>query len=331
MVVVAANPLGDFPLFDDWAFGWSVKVLLEEGTFRLSDWISINLLPQVVWGALFCLPFGFSFTALRISTLVAGLAGVIATAAILREIGISRRLTLFCAAIVAVNPLYFGLSNSFNSDVPSFALYTLALYSMTRWVARRSPGAMILGVALALLAVLQRQSNLVLLPAIGAAYVAAAGVRVRTLAAAIVPTLIGLAAQLGYSRWLTVTERKPLLYGLQIDALVATLAAGPAGWLSTCSWNGLVILLYCGLFLLPITFRAFSAYLQTQNARSQVTVIGCLLVVGIVGLILLDDHRMPLILTVLDRVGIGPWGRSTVMRCCSVHLRGNSLTGCGRA
>jgi hypothetical protein len=31
---------------------------------------------QIVWGALFCFPFGFSYTALRISTLTLGLVGV---------------------------------------------------------------------------------------------------------------------------------------------------------------------------------------------------------------------------------------------------------------
>ena len=68
--VIAVNPIGDFPLNDDWAYGGAVRTLIQEGDFRLSGWTATNLLGQVLWGALFCLPLGFSFTALRVSTLV---------------------------------------------------------------------------------------------------------------------------------------------------------------------------------------------------------------------------------------------------------------------
>src|SRR5438093_12585801 len=84
-MVILVNPIGDFPLNDDWAYGWTVKTLLETGVFQLSDWTATNLLPQALWGTLFCLPFGFSFTALRISTLTFGLIVVIATYRLLRR------------------------------------------------------------------------------------------------------------------------------------------------------------------------------------------------------------------------------------------------------
>ena len=64
-MILLANPIGDFPLNDDWAYGYSVQHLLQHGELRFSDWTATNLLGQVVWGALFCLPLGFSFTALR--------------------------------------------------------------------------------------------------------------------------------------------------------------------------------------------------------------------------------------------------------------------------
>ena len=68
IAVVLVNPIGDFPLNDDWAYAQSVKSLLETGNFQLPGWAVANLLPQALWGALFCLPFGFSFTALRKSS-----------------------------------------------------------------------------------------------------------------------------------------------------------------------------------------------------------------------------------------------------------------------
>ena len=67
------NPVGDFPLIDDWVYAFAVKSVLETGHFQFLPFSSsANVGPQVYWGALFCLPFGFSFTALRVSTLTLG-------------------------------------------------------------------------------------------------------------------------------------------------------------------------------------------------------------------------------------------------------------------
>src|ERR1041384_2303938 len=76
LLAIIINSYGEFPYNDDWAYAQSVKALVETGTFFMSGWTSVNLLTQIGWGALFCLPFGFSFTALRISTLAAGLLGL---------------------------------------------------------------------------------------------------------------------------------------------------------------------------------------------------------------------------------------------------------------
>src|SRR5262245_49747022 len=85
-IVSLVNPIGNFPVIDDWAYGWTVKTLLETGRFQLSDWTASNLLSQAIFGTLFCLHFGFSFTCLRLSTLLLGLIGILVTYALLREI-----------------------------------------------------------------------------------------------------------------------------------------------------------------------------------------------------------------------------------------------------
>src|SRR5271157_3667611 len=72
LVVLAIDPVGDFPLNDDWSYGLAVKYLVVDGHLRFTDWLSVPLITQVLWGALFTLPLGFSFTALRFSTLVLG-------------------------------------------------------------------------------------------------------------------------------------------------------------------------------------------------------------------------------------------------------------------
>jgi hypothetical protein len=77
VIVFLVNPVGDFPLNDDWAYAKAVQSLLR-GDLQLTDWAPASQIAQIAWGALFCLPFGFSFTALRLSTLVLGWVGVLA-------------------------------------------------------------------------------------------------------------------------------------------------------------------------------------------------------------------------------------------------------------
>lgn len=91
LLSAAVHPLGDFLLNDDWSFGRPVAELVEEGRFELTGWMSMTFVVQLLWGALFCLPAGFSFTALRLSSLSAGLIGVLATYLVVREAEVRRR------------------------------------------------------------------------------------------------------------------------------------------------------------------------------------------------------------------------------------------------
>ena len=101
LLAFVIDPRGDFPLIDDWAHGLPVRALLERGEIRLTDWTTATLIAQAGWGALFCLPTGFSFTALRISTLVAGLIGLIAMYGLMRQLGARRAVALFATWMVA--------------------------------------------------------------------------------------------------------------------------------------------------------------------------------------------------------------------------------------
>lgn len=50
--VVLINPVGDFPLNDDWAYGLPAEVLVKEHVFKLTDWQAAALVTQLGWGAL---------------------------------------------------------------------------------------------------------------------------------------------------------------------------------------------------------------------------------------------------------------------------------------
>ena len=69
ILIVLVNPIGDFPINDDWAYARSVLSLVEDGEFHLLGWGAMTLVSQVVWGALWVKLFGFSFDVLSLRVL----------------------------------------------------------------------------------------------------------------------------------------------------------------------------------------------------------------------------------------------------------------------
>ncbi len=128
----AVNPLREAPYDDDWAFGETVKHLLETGEYRLNDWLGPNMPFQAVWGALFCLPGGYSFAALRLSTIVLAVIGLVAFRGLAVEHGMSRGAANLLTLCLASSPLFFKLSLTFLSDVPFLAITLVATLLYTR-------------------------------------------------------------------------------------------------------------------------------------------------------------------------------------------------------
>ena len=71
--IIVVNPLGNFPLNDDWSFARAVQNLVEKKDWRPTGFTAMPFITQSLWGAIFCLPAGFSFNALRFSTLGCGI------------------------------------------------------------------------------------------------------------------------------------------------------------------------------------------------------------------------------------------------------------------
>jgi hypothetical protein len=306
-MTVLVNPIGNFPLNDDWAYGWTVKTFLETGEYRLSDWSAANLLPQTIWGIIFCLPFGFSFTALRLSTLVLGLLGVLLTYGLLREASANPKLSLLGASVVALNPVYFGLSNSFGNDISSFVLTIFSLYLIIRGLKLNSSPFTIVGILISFISILNRQSGIVILIAFSLAFLAKEGMRFKTFILSASPVILGLLLQLIYAHWLEQTGRKPVLYGFQIKNLTQTFSSGLPTIISTYAENVLIVAAYLGLFLLPFLVVCFSdrfRSLSLKNKQLSLLLVLAALALGVI--LVIRDKQMPLVGNVLETLGVGP-------------------------
>ncbi len=132
------RPLQNAPFIDDATYAWSVEWLLQRGELRILAWASSPNLTQILWGWLFCLPGGFSFSALRFSTFVLGQSGVCALYLLLRERDVQRRYALLGAGLLAFNPVFFILQFSFMTDIPFVVLMIWSCFATVRALRRES-------------------------------------------------------------------------------------------------------------------------------------------------------------------------------------------------
>lgn len=135
---ILLNPFANSPFIDDWVYAWSVENLLDTGHLAFLDYCGSANPLQILWGALFCLPGGFSFSALRLSTCVSALICLIFLYLLMRQLGTTRQRGLLATAVVGFNPIFFILAYSFMTDVPLLASSAGALWMFLRAVQRQS-------------------------------------------------------------------------------------------------------------------------------------------------------------------------------------------------
>jgi hypothetical protein len=139
--ILLVDPRANVPLIDDWTYAMSVERLLAGRGFQVASWSSTFPPAQIAWGGVFAGLGGFSFTVLRVSTLVLAVLGTLAFYALARAL--------------AVYPVVFVLSFTFMTDV---AMLTAMIASLWAIVTGLGEGEwrLELGLALAVVAFLVR-------------------------------------------------------------------------------------------------------------------------------------------------------------------------------
>ncbi len=309
-MATAVNPLGEFPLNDDWSYTKAVKDLVETQTFRLTDWTAVPLAAQILWGYLFCIPYGFSFTALRISVLTLGLLGVFFTYWMMREETKDRTIALTSALLIATNPIYFGLSNTFMTDVPFFSLGVLACYLLIKGLRHDSLGYTALGIIVSAAATLVRQTGLIPPVAFALVYIIQSRATRKATVISLLSVSFVLATLIGYEYYLKSSAELPIQYNAPIQRLTTALSGGIPLILETIFRKTFIASTYLGLFLLPYLIHRALAYLdQADRRRRTLYCVTIALATGLPAAVVLAAKKtklMPYSLNILTRFGVGP-------------------------
>ena len=138
LVTLLVRPFQNTPFLDDWVYAWSVENLLKGGRLLVPEFTNNINIVQILWGWLVCLPVGFSFVALRISTWLVAVVSLCGLYLMLRDLEVPRGDALLGTATLGVYPIFALLSVTFMSDVPFVSLTILASFAMVRATKARS-------------------------------------------------------------------------------------------------------------------------------------------------------------------------------------------------
>jgi 4-amino-4-deoxy-L-arabinose transferase-like glycosyltransferase len=163
--VIVTNPFGEFAVNDDWFYYWSVYGF-HWSNFKLDSLITPSLMGQVFYGHALVKIFGFSFTLLRLSTIILAAVGTFFFYRLLLRIGLSRGAAVLSSSVLWFNPIFFFLSFSFMTDVPALVFVMIATYFFWRWHQGGSRMALVAALLFTIYAYLIRQSYALVLLAV---------------------------------------------------------------------------------------------------------------------------------------------------------------------
>ncbi|MGE0744755.1 MAG: glycosyltransferase family 39 protein [Rhodospirillales bacterium] len=304
-LVAAVQPIGEFPLNDDWSYAWSVKALREEGRLAFTGWVSMPLVAQVLWGWLFTLPAGFSFTAVRLSTVVLAAVAGLAVYAAVRLTTARHGIAAVAALTVLTTPVFFVLSVSFMTDVPGAAAMLVAVLLFLRDLEAPRGRDYGLAVAACLAAVLIRQIALAVPIAYGLAAWHRDGFAPNRLLRAGAPAALGVAVLAGWTLYLERTRGLPELFDLQTRMVLQTFESVQRALLMPVgNLTGFAVMV--GLFASPVLVCAAGALWRFLRHGSRSPGLTVAFVVALIAIPLANlAHGLPLLHNVIYDFGLG--------------------------
>jgi hypothetical protein len=270
LMLVLVNPVGNFPLNDDWQYARPVFYLIKKGYYYSPDLYSPVLAAQAIWGALFCIPLGFSFTTLRLSVFILGLAGVIVFYILVYNFSVSRKSSLICALLLLVNPLFFSLSNTFMTDVPFLSFTLFAVYFFSKAINTSQLKYIIPATIFSIFAILVRQFGVIVPIAYGVTQIIKNKPSLFRLVKYFLPALLAILA-LEFTIWRI--KNIGSLTPVHDLASIRFYLSSPINIIAHIFVRSSCFLYYFGLFFLPVLLFTGPFFLKLLNSRQKKRVV----------------------------------------------------------
>ena len=261
--IIIVNPVGDFPLNDDWAYARSVQSIVVNRQLELDTWPAMTLIAQIGIGTAYCEIFGFSFEVLRWSTLINSLFCLLLYFLLLRKftnVFIAR----FASLLLFFNPLFFSLSFTFMTEVHFQIAILASLFFFSIYIESTNNSFLVLGGLFSVIATLIRQPGF-LVPLSFAIVLFFREKFILRKILVLLPAIISFIALQGYNYWLGIAYPEVEKMGGFQELLQSVYSKRPEDYIRQV----VNILLYTGLFLLPLVFL-FIPQVRWKNYHKQI-------------------------------------------------------------
>ncbi|HZQ06898.1 MAG TPA: glycosyltransferase family 39 protein [Anaerolineae bacterium] len=314
LLILAINPVHEFPVEDDWDYSKTVWNVLQTGAFHRLEVTQATVFFPALWGALFSKLFGYSLTTLRASTLVLAVSTLLFFYALLGELefDVPRRVLATLSLMLA--PAFVYLAFSFMTDVPLFFCILAALYFYMR--AWRSNNLLfaVLASIFAALGFLARQVG-ALVPISFALFVLLYGRNTKIplwkwIASGVIIPLLVVSAYLAWSQF----------FGGANWADRARTLTGTIGFWFQLDTPGVFVRRYAvatatlGIYILPLWLAVYPALFQVRDAWQNTPRLAKLLVALVTLLSIIALVRaatryewFPYLTDILTRAGMRPY------------------------
>src|ERR1700675_1378212 len=125
-------PMADLPYADDSLYTQMALHMARTGHLAYNGWEAAVQILHTYWGALAIRSFGFSFVAVRLSTIPYALGAVALCYLLVRRAGLGARAAVLVTLLLGLSPQFLPLAVSYMTDVPGLFFTFASLYSFVR-------------------------------------------------------------------------------------------------------------------------------------------------------------------------------------------------------
>ena len=306
VVELIVNPFGEFPLNDDWAYSKLINNCLIKGEFKYSNWQAIPGLPQFAVGLAIAKVFGFSFTVLRLTTILITLLMIFIFNTCLNENKIKPILKVFILLTFVFNPLIINLSNTFLPDIIQLFFCLLAFKALIRFTKKENAFNFILFIFFTLLGTLNRQSALALPLIFALIYIYKSPKTAIKFLVALLPLIVNVLALIITESLLKSYHTLPANYNLQLQNILNSVSHPTFNIIKSTAYYFICSTMCLGLFILPLVILNFKKHFKMMRNSIVSKSIFLIYIALIVLKIILSENVFPFTGNMFYHLGLGP-------------------------
>ena len=305
------NPIGEFSLNDDWAYSKTVINYLNNGDIEAPAWGGATFLTQLIWAVIFCKIFGFSFTILRLSSIILSLIGIIFFYKLISNYLQSKRLVSLSTIILCFNPIYFQQSNTFQTDIPYTTLSIICFYYFSLFYVRNNISNYIIAIVFSIFSILLKQTGISLGLTFALSYLVFRRINIKNLFIAFIPFFIQLSILLGYGIVKTKIDNLPGdAYDFLIPLFFDSIFYPNFDIIKKFGYYSLNTSLSLGLFIFPFVFPTALLIIKKIKLSNIHLLILCFVIclysILIIIKIILRGQYLPFSGNIVYDLGLGP-------------------------